>query len=163
MEKQKNPIKLQKDPIKIFYYINCVLMLALFVLQCRPLWEVAGKEVSIQGYVWFPVDNPELTECLSMMLGREFKVDEIILMPILTAVLAFVGVGLSFKLAKYKALSLIPIACGLIGIWGYMSQEAFRMGSVWGRDIQLVLCVVIATLGVMPFVMPRKKKKNDQA
>lgn len=143
---------------KIMNIVCTVLALVLLVMQFTPFWYM-GEEtepVSIGGYVWFPSDHGEVTSYLQEQVSSDFKINDVIAMPILVLLLSAASIVVCLWQMNNPLVGLLPIACGLSGVWGFLAQPAFRLGSTWG--FQLVLCIALLALGIVTLVMGLKKE-----
>ena len=143
---------------KIMNIACAVLALVLLVMQFTPFWYMGGETepVSIGGYVWFPSDHGEVTSYLQEQVSSDFKVIDVIAMPILVLLLGAATIVLCVWKMSSPLVSLLPMACGLAGVWGFLAKAAFRLGATWGW--QLALCLALIALGASALVMGLKKK-----
>lgn len=141
---------------RIFNIICIVLMGVLLVLHFMPFWSYDGMSTSIQSYIWFPTDHAALESYLSGQVGGEYSINSILLMPIIVLVTTVVGIILNIAMSDNLFVSLVPLGCGLVGIWGYLSKAAFQLGTNWG--LHLAVCVAMAAAaGLKMFFLA----KND--
>ena len=138
---------------RIFNFVSVLLMGILLVLQFMPFWSGDGATAAIQGYVWFPSGHP-IEPYLMGQLGESFAVNSIVLMPILVLVLGVAGIVLCIWKSDVSFMALIPLACGLVGIWGYLSQPAFQLGANW--VLHLFVCIGMLASAIMTFVFAAK-------
>ena len=143
---------------KIMNIACAVLALVLLVMQFMPFWYM-GEEtepVSIGGYVWFPSDHGEVTGYLQEQVSSDFKINDIIAMPILVLLLSVATMVVCIWKMNNPLVSILPIACGLSGAWGFLAKAAFRLGSTWG--FQFALCIGLIVLGAAALVVGLKKE-----
>lgn len=141
---------------RIFNIICIVLMGVLLVLHFMPFWSYDGMSTSIQSYIWFPTDHAALESYLSGQVGGAYSINSILLMPIIVLVTTVVGIILNIAMSDNLFVSLVPLGCGLVGIWGYLSKAAFQLGTNWG--LHLAVCVAMAAAaGLKMFFLA----KND--
>lgn len=143
---------------KIMNIACAVLALVLLVMQFMPFWYM-GEEtepVSIGGYVWFPSDHGEVTSYLQEQVNSDFKINDVIAMPILVLLLGAASMVVCIWQMNNPLVSILPIACGLSGVWGFLAKAAFRLGSTWG--FQLALCIGLIALGAAALVVGLKKE-----
>lgn len=142
---------------KVMNIACAVLALVLLVMQFTPFWYM-GEEtepVSIGGYVWLPSDHGEVTSYLQEQVSSDFKINDIIAMPILVLLLGAATIVVCIWQMNNPLVGLLPIACGLSGVWGFLAKAAFRLGSTWG--MQLALCIGLIALGAAALVVGLKK------
>ena len=143
---------------KVMNIACAVLALVLLVMQFTPFWHMGeGTEpVSIGGYVWFPSDHGEVTSYLQEQVSSDFKINDVIAMPILVLLLSAASIVLCIWKMNSPLVGLLPIACGLSGVWGFLAKPAFRLGATWG--FQFALCIALLALGAVVLVMGLKKE-----
>ena len=93
---------------------------------------------------------------------RDFLIRNIYMFSAVLVILVFYLINPSF-LSLYSIQNitlemapLLPMACGLAGVWGFLAKAAFRLGATWGW--QLALCIALIALGASALVMGLKKK-----
>lgn len=104
-----------------------------------PFWSYEGLSTSIQTYIWFPSDHAQLETYLASQVGGEFSINSILLMPILVLVMTVAGIVLCIWRWDIPYMSIIPLVCGMVGVWGYLTKPAFQLGSNW--VLHLVVCI----------------------
>lgn len=147
-----------KKNVSICNYVCAGLMLILLVLQFMPFWEVPDKTVSIQSYIWQPDTNKEVTDYLRLKLGADYKIDQIIAMPIWSIILCVAGIICSLIKPKSFFTALIPAFCGVIGIWGYLTKPAFQLGTGW--VLHLIICIIMLAIACITFFSHIKEVKD---
>lgn len=141
---------------RIFNIISIVLMGALLVLHFMPFWSYDGMSTSIQSYVWFPTDHAALETYIAGQVGGEYSINSIILMPIIVLVTTVAGMILNIMFNDNLFVSLVPLGCGLVGVWGYLSKAAFRLGGNW--SLHLIVCIAMVAAAGLKMVF---LAKND--
>ena len=138
--------------------IICVLlMILLVVLQWTPFWTFESAKngtqtASIQQYIWTPTELTDLTKHLQTETGiAGFSVEKIMLTPLFELILFIAGLILCTWKGNRPLTAIIPIAIGLVGIFGYLSNPAFQLGSGW--SLHFVVCVVLKDLGIVNLLM----------
>lgn len=138
--------------------IICVLiMILLIVLQWTPFWTFESakngtQSASIQQYIWTPTELTDLTKSLQAKTGiSDLSVEKIMLTPLFELILFIAALLLCTWKGNRPLTAIIPIAMGLIGIFGYLSNPAFQLGYGW--SFHLVLCVVLKDLGIVNLLM----------
>ena len=159
----KEERKMKTGNVKLTKMMNiacAVIALVLLVMQFTPFWHMGeGTEpVSIGGYVWSPSDHGEVTSYLQEQVSSDFKVNDVIAMPILVLLLSVATMVVCIWKMDNPLATLLPIACGLVGVWGFLARAAFRLGSTWG--FQLVLCIALIALGAVALVTGLKKESK---
>lgn len=129
---------------KLVNWTCIALMAIMIVLQFMPFWCYGDQETqtaSINGYIWFPNDHKELNHYLKTIAGSDFEVDQILLMPIFNLLAGFFGILLCLTKPHTPIIKILPAACGLVGLWGYLTEPVFRLGTNWG--IHLLVCAAL--------------------
>ena len=160
-KEHKEERKMKTGNMKLTRIMNiacAVIALALLVMQFTPFWYMGeGTEpVSIGGYVWFPSDHGEVTSYLQEQVSGDFNVNDVIAMPILVLLLSVATMVVCVWKMDNPLAVLLPMACGLAGVWGFLAKAAFRLGSTW--SFQLVLCIALIALGAVALVSGLKKE-----
>lgn len=132
---------------KICNIMCIVLMAILFILHFMPFWSYDGMSTSIQSYVWFPTDHTELETYIAGQVGGDYSINSIILMPVIVLVTTVVGMVLCTIKPNNSWMALIPLGCGLAGIWGYLSKAAFRLGTNW--VLHLIICIAMVAVAAL--------------
>lgn len=125
-----------------------MLMLILLVLQFVPFWSYgdAGETASISSYLWFPTENKALESSLQETLAdSHFSVDAIVLPSILMLLLAAIGLFFCLWKSTSKAVALLPIATGAVGLWDYLAEPVMKLGMGWGWHV--AVCAVLILMG----------------
>jgi len=138
------------DKAKTFNIITIILMGVLLVLHFMPFWSYDGISTSIQSYVWFPTDHAPLESYIAGQVGGDYQINDIVLMPILVLVMTVIGIILCIAKSDIAFVSLIPLACGLVGVWGYLCQPAFQLGTNW--VLHLLVCVAMIATSALSMV-----------
>ena len=146
---------------KLFCIITAVLMLALFVFQFLPFWTVGEKTISLNGYLWLPEHNGDISaEFKGIMKDLGYLPDKnaetnwinwLALWPVMQTVFLIVGIGLHYKAKGNGFMLLFPIACGVSGILGFTRHPILQMGSTW--VIQLVISILMIVVAVVGLVL----------
>ena len=123
------------------------LMLLLFACQLLPFWSAEGESASIQGYIWFPHHYNGLSSFFKAEAG--LTVNDIILMPIIVAVVGLLGAFLCLRKSDRVWTAICPAVCGLAGMIGYLTQPVFRMGNLWWLHLLLSVAIVAAAVGLV--------------
>ena len=132
----------------VFNYVNAALMLVLLILQFVPFWTYgeAGETASISQYIWFPTDYSEVEQYIAASLGTDFSINQILGMAILMLVLSAAGFALCLAKPGQPLVSLLPTACGLTGVIGYLTSPAMQLGTGW--VLHLLVCAGMLAMGL---------------
>lgn len=139
----------------------CALLLAvLLVLHFTPFWTYGenGETSAIQGYIWFPSDHGELEKYFEEATGADHDINSILGMPILVLLLGTVGALFCLIKSDQMWTAIFPVACGVSGLWGYLSKAVFKLGTNWG--LHLTLCIALIAMGAISLVIGYKDMKN---
>lgn len=150
--------KIKENPVAVCNVVCAVLMLLLVVLQFLPFWHYTANDAeaaaSIQAYIWFPDDHKALESYLAEQIDG-YSINSIVLMPILHLLLGVTGLVLCLKMCSHPLVALFPTTVGGVGLWGFLSQAALRMGSMWW--LQLLICLMLTGMGVYALIVGLKK------
>lgn len=141
-------MKTKTTPMILCNVICAVLMLALLLFQALPFWDIGTQQISIQQYIGFPADYPELTSYFQAQLNPDFMVNDVVLMPIIVLVIGLLGAVFCIWKCKKCWVFLFPMICGIAGMWGYLTNPAFQMGAMW--QLHLVLSILMTLLSIVP-------------
>lgn len=137
--------------------ITCILLMGiLLILHFMPFWSYDGMSTSIQSYVWFPTDHAELESYIAGQLGEEYSINSIILMPVIIIITTVAGMVLCILKSDNIFVGSVPFVCGLVGVWGYLSKAAFRLGTNWCLHLVVCIALVIAA-GIKMFFLAKKE------
>lgn len=122
-----------------------VLMALLLIWQFTPFWHYgeAGESCSISGYVWFPSDQKTLETWLGSQ-AEGHDLNSFVGMPILIMLLSAAGTVCCLIAPHKGAVPLLPAACGLAGVIGYLTTPALKLGTGWAWH--LLICIVLLLL-----------------
>jgi len=145
------------DKAKTFNIITIILMGVLLVLHFMPFWSYDGTSTSIQSYIWFPTAHAPLKSYIAGQVGGDFALTmEVVLMPVLVLILTVLGIILCIAKSDIAFVSLVPLACGLVGVWGYLCQPAFQLGTNW--VLHLLVCVAMIAASALSLVFHLKNE-----
>ena len=134
------------------YNAFCVLLLAiLVVLQFVPFWELNGAQVSISGYIWFPLDHVELTAQFVETVSPEFRVDSLVLSSLLLLVVPGAGIVLFLYDRESIFVPCCTAAAGAGGVWSYLCKPAFRFGMNW--SMHFAFAILLFAVAMIPIVV----------
>lgn len=137
-----------KKAARIVNIVLAVLMLALLVLQFLPYWTVGDKQVSIQEYIWWPLDNKDLTKEFTALYGKSFDLSVVNGMPLIVFFFTVIGVVFTVLKNKESWISIFATVCGVGAIYGYLAKPAFQLNPIW--PAHLALGIVITLVSIFP-------------
>jgi len=152
---------------KIANWICIALMGVLLLLQTVvPFWApgvnpdtMTEMSVSIQEYLWFiPSDKVMaefITPCFVVEKG-EYLINHVVFMPVVVLVSSVAGIAVCL-LKKSVFTSLLPLICGGVGAWGYITNPAFQLGGLW--VLHLVVCILLFLVAGARIVFGIREKK----
>ncbi len=133
-----------------------VLMLVLVVLQFLPYWSYQGESVSIAGYVWRPHEYNTFTELFRSYFGKKFRITLMFGLPMaLTLVANLVGSVLCVLKSRKPATYLVPAVSGILGIYGLLTQQPYRLSGLWLPN--LILYALVLLLGIVGILLVTRK------
>lgn len=137
----------------------CALLCAvLLVLQFVPFWAEGDGQVSISGYIWFPSDHKTLDSQLSAEI-EGYSINDAVPMAVLLLVLSVAGIVLCILKMNNALSALVPLACGLVGTFGYLLHPAYRMGSGW--QLHCLVCVAMAALAAVALAAGLRRMRQQ--
>lgn len=135
--------------------IICIaLMGVLLVLQFLPFWNYDGTGKSIQALLWLPDKNSALIDYLTAQMGSAFDINGFVLAPIFILVGSAIGIWLSCKWPTDVVVSLLPLGTGIVGVWGYLVNDALRLGSTW--VLHLLVCIALTVAAAIKIYLHSK-------
>jgi len=140
---------------RTFTYVSVALMGVLLILHFIPFWNCEGTNASIQSYIWFPFDYPQMQSYFSAQLGDKFSINGSVVMPILVLVLTVLGIFLCYKKKGKPYTAWISLACGIVGAVGYITTPVYRLGSSW--ILHLLVCVAMIIVSGMTLMIAAKE------
>lgn len=154
---------------KIFKWVSIALMGALLILHTLvPFWnygtdpETSAKLVtSIQKYLWYIPSDKMMAEylapCFVLDGKNDYLINHVVFMPVVVLVCTVAGIAIS--LWKKNALtSLIPLFCGVVGTWEYLTNPAFQLGNLW--VLHLVVCILMVLAAVARIVFAKMEEER---
>ena len=135
------------------------LMLVVFVLHFLPYWSYQGESASIAGYIIRPYEHNTFTNLFRSYFGKKYRITLLFGLPMaLTMVGSLAGSVLCILRSSGKATWLVPISCGILGLFGLLTNQPYRLGGLWMPMVilfALVLCVGILGL-ILTLRAPKK-------
>ena len=139
-----------------------VLMLVLVVLQFLPYWSYQGESASIAGYVWRPHKYSTFTDLFKSYFGKKFRITLMFGLPMaLTLAANLVGSVLCILKASKPAAFLVPAVSGILGIYGLLTQQPYRLGGLWLPS--LILYALVLVLGIVGIVLAARRPAATSA
>lgn len=137
---------------RICNLICAVLMLALIVCQFMPFWTTSttGDEISIQEYTWLPHHNKDLEKDFKANFGKDYGINDVVLMPIVTLVIGALGIGFSILFGKKCVITVCPLLVGIMATINYLTNPAFQAGAIW--QLHLVLGIALLVACIIPVI-----------
>lgn len=141
---------------KLCNYACALFTLCLLILQFTPFWHFGDESLSISGYVWLDCDNTGIASWFSSQLGAVPNINSIVLSAVPLLVLGVIGFIVCLIKPRSGFVSLLSAIAALFGLYGYIFEPAFRLGSTW--VLQLILCIAIIVATVMAIMYSNKQK-----
>ena len=160
-----------KIAIRAINYVCVLLLLAVLMTQFLPFWGCTDcktheedRVVSIAEYTWFPEHHKPITKGMTDVYlteyGQDYKddngknykfaVDDVIVTCAIVLISGALGVVLCLIFAKRAFVTLLPLACGVAGVVGYLSSPALKIGVNYNiHVILLIVTAVVALAGVI--------------
>lgn len=132
--------------VRICNLLCALLMLALVLCQFLPFWSANGDTASLQGYTWWPDDHKEVTNWFKSAVSPDFRANDVVIPTILMLVFGCLGSVFCLLQTKSCWVGFLPLICGGAGIWGYLTNPAYQMGSLWVGH--LILAIAITALSI---------------
>ncbi|MBQ3222380.1 MAG: hypothetical protein IJB41_02070 [Clostridia bacterium] len=129
-------------------------LLVMLVLQFVPYWnfatEAGDASCSINGYVWFPRQHEDLTAYLQSQLGADFTVDRVYAIPAIQLITGALGIAFALLKPALPVGEICACACGVAGLWGYLTNPALRLGGGWA--LHLLVSALVLVAGVLSII-----------
>ena len=133
--------------ISVCNLICAILMGVMLILQFVPFWESTDGSVSINSFVWLSYAHGDLERSLAAAVGEGFSLNKLVVAPIFQTVTALVGIIVCLKWNDSSLSSLLPAACGVLGICGYLMIPAMQLGNM--RILHLLVSAVMLVAAVV--------------
>ena len=135
------------DSVALIQWICVLIMLVMVGLLCVPYWHYDGQATSINGYVWFPSSKTALNLYFEAEPGKTVFINDEITTPILLSFLGIVGLVLKIMFKDTPLASLVAVLFGAAGIYGYLTSDVLKLGTMWGTH--LAVCIAALILGLV--------------
>lgn len=131
--------------------ICAVLMLALIVCQFMPFWSTASNgDISIQEYTWLPHHNEDLEKDFKAQFGKDYGINDVVLMPIVALVIGALGVIFTVLWTKKCVIVVCPLLVGILATIYYLTNPAYQLGGLW--QLHLVIGIAMLVASVIPVI-----------
>lgn len=146
---------------KIFCIICVILMLGVLILQYVPYWSCSDDGSSIADYVWWPDQHKKLTNEFRSILGRDYEVQQMVLMPVTVFIACILGITLSIIKPGKIGTFIFPFIAGAMGLYGFLVAPVFSLGSIYVVQIIASATLLVASIigGVISVLIARQMKK----
>lgn len=134
--------------IRLCIFACVALMLALLVMHFLPFWTVGEEQFSIQQYTWFTWNCEALTDHIVDNVNSDFMVKDMALIPFVVLFGSVLGSIFCVINSKKAGFATIPLAVGIIGAVGYLTNPVFQLGALW--QVHMVLCILMAVVALIP-------------
>ena len=150
---------------KIIGAASVILLAAILVLQFLPYWQYTTNmkidgvktdvevTASMQGYVWLPEDNKDLTKLFQEETdNKKFAAGDVITLPVATLFLAVIGIVFTVINPNFKFLFLFPLAVGIIGIVCLLTNPVFKIQPDFNSlnyTLQFVCSILLTAIGAV--------------
>jgi len=135
----------------------------LLVLNFLPFWSYDGMHTSIQGFVWFPNDHEPLTTWFAGQIP-DYGINGVVGAPILILLCTVASVVVTIWKKDSSFAAVIPAACGIVGIWGYLTNPILQLGTTW--VLHLIVSILLLAAALFTCFVPIKnlilKKRKDK-
>lgn len=163
---------------QICLFICVALCLALIVTQFLPFWsaevsvknadgdEVTQQEtLSIWGFLSFPENDvqKQFATNFSSTYGEEYNINDVAATACLILALGLLTAIFVILKPNKVWTFMFPLACGISGVFGYLTQPVLQSGSLW--ILHLILCALIVAVSMIPcvqFILGIKRWFTDE-
>jgi hypothetical protein len=136
---------------RICNIICAALMLALIICQFMPFWSTAANgDISIQEYTWLPHHNKDLDKEFKANFGKDYGINDVVLMPIVTLVVGALGIIFTVLWSKKCLITVCPVLVGVLATMNYLTNPAFQMNGIW--PVHLALSIGLLAASVLPVI-----------
>lgn len=154
---------------RICCFLCVALMLALILIQFVPYWTLEEESVSMAELIWFPKEHSDFTKYFKKEIVKDFKMNGLVPMPILS--MAAAGIGIVVCLFKNKSWgsALLPLISGGAMAYALMNHPVQKIGIHCNTFLILsIVTVVVAavclctgiTSSIMEAVAAKKAAKK---
>ncbi|MBQ7865901.1 MAG: hypothetical protein IJ350_05965 [Clostridia bacterium] len=146
---------------KVCHYLCAIVLAVILVCQFTPFWTYATDDgeatASISSYIWFPTENKAADAYIAGSVGDSYDINQLVLPAVLVLVLGAAGLVMCLFKSGETWTGLLPLGCGLAGLWGFLFKAGFKLGTAWG--IHVILYAAALILGVLALYFALKKEK----
>lgn len=144
---------------KLFAYAAVASCALAFILQFVPFWFFDGKTATINGYIWLPFTekSKELGRWIAAEGGKPFKIDDILLFPIIQMITSGISVvNLIINGANSRHPYIFPLICAIAGVLVYNKPVAYFLSPLVWVHIAITLAIIVSVIGL---IVNNKSKK----
>lgn len=136
---------------KITNYIAVVLLFVLLLLQFLPYWTTSdgATTLSIQGYVWWPLekpDGPAMTNFFKDQFGKDWLIDEVVLLPCLTLACAVLTFFFGIKKPNRLWMNIVYLTAGIYCVITFLTNPAYQLNGMYILHLILGFLLVAASV-----------------
>lgn len=146
---------------QICLFICAALCLALIVTQFLPFWsaEVSVKNadgervtqqetLSVWGFLSFPENDvqEQFAENFASTYGDDYTINGVAGTACLILGLGVLTIIFTFLKSDKAWTFILPLACGISGVYGYLTQSVLQSGSLWILPVILSALIVVVSL-----------------
>lgn len=140
---------MNQKTVKIIHWTAIGLIALTLILQFLPYWSTPEGSVSIGSYLWFPSQNPVLTEQFQAQIRNDFALRDVdVVMPLLQFVFGLISIICCKK--RGIATAICMMIAGLAGIFLPFISPIYMLGSTW--VIFLLVGIALTALSVILLV-----------
>lgn len=151
----------KKNRTKICLFLSALVLAAILVCQFTPYWTYPTEEgeasASISNYIWFPTENKAVDSYITGNVSAGYHINQLVVPVILVLLLSAAGLVLCLFKHTNAWTALLPLGCGLAGLYGFLCQEAFKLGTAW--SLHVLLYAAAAILGALALYFAHRKEK----
>jgi len=149
----------REKKIQLLHYLSAALLAVILVCQFTPFWTYSTADgetfASISTYIWFPTENQTLDSYISSAAGED--VNALVLPAVLVLILSSVGCVMCLYKHGNAWVGLLPLGCGLAGLWGFLCKAGFQLGTCWGLHVILYAAALIVGALAMYYSLHAEK------
>ena len=136
---------------------SSVVMLVLIILHFIPYWYYQGESVSLAAYLWRPYEHTAFTTVFRSYFGKGFKISLLFARPLaLTLAANAVGTVLCAIKSAHRAVWLIPVISGILGLYAFLCHPAYRLSGLWLPHV--ILYALVLVLGILGLILAGNRK-----
>lgn len=148
--------------VKNCHYLCALVLAVILVCQFTPFWTYSTDDgeasTSISGYIWFPTENKAVDAYIADGVGDGYDINQLVLPAVLVLLLSAVGLVMCLFKNGEAWTSLLPLGCGLAGLWGFLFKAGFKLGTAWGLHVILYAAALILGAIALYFTFAKEKR-----